>query len=134
MVSDVDLERWQALCDAATPGPWYSTAADGLTPDAVMGEDLLETAAEWEIWTVGPCADDENWSTDGAMPGYGMTHADAAFCAAARTALPALIAEVRSLRQAVQWLARGMSDPVAYARAVAEAHGIPVEDHEEEDE
>ncbi len=54
-----------------------------------------------DIWTVGPLADDENWQTDSGYPGYGLRYVDAAFCAEARTMVPALLAEVRRLRAEV---------------------------------
>lgn len=64
-----DLDALQALCDAATPGPWSTDAAG-----EVRDED-----------------DDVLCTTFGTV-------ADGFFIAAARDALPKLIAEVRRLR------------------------------------
>lgn len=66
-----DLDELQRLCDAATPGPW---TVDGAYVECPLG-------------TVAVC-------TDGAT----KPQPEACFMAAARDALPKLIAEVRRLR------------------------------------
>ncbi|NMP22222.1 hypothetical protein [Sulfobacillus harzensis] len=81
MITNEELERWQALCDAATPGPW---SWDGL--DLVGGQEPNKSV----IPRVAPDAYGEwyaNWAKD-----------DVRFVATARDAMPALIAEVRRLR------------------------------------
>lgn len=68
-----DLTDLQALAQAATPGPWIADEGHGLTADG----DPLAAA--------GPYDD----------PAGFWCHEDAAFIAAARDAVPALIARVR---------------------------------------
>lgn len=80
MIPDDDLARWQALADAATPGPWHDQ------------ED--------------PKHPGNRWVTDyrglAGLIGTGQgedAEADAAFIAASRRAVPALLAEVQALRE-----------------------------------
>lgn len=125
MITNDELDRLEALDKAATPGPWLPgedgdgyqvvTNATGEIKIAMEPMGYSEASGSWSTY----------WGKD--------VEADFRLLAAARTALPALIAEVRSLRQAVQWMARGnLSDPVAYAKSVARAHGIPVPVQEED--
>lgn len=91
MITEDDLERWQALCDAATPGPWklwngWGPAEDGKYRVCGIGPDNSGTgitASDWPASDVAGRAEDLE------------------FVAIARTALPALIAEVRRLRNSV---------------------------------
>lgn len=82
---DVDLDALQALCDAATPGPWTAER------DAVYREPPAYGA--WRQ-LARMCAHAENFTNEHRWEEW---H-NAAFIAAARTALPELIAEVRRLR------------------------------------
>jgi len=100
-MSDEELDRLEALCNAATPGPWFWD--DGDPPSALLslyngpdlpgfpmdedkfGERSLENPAVLSL---------DEWGTDE------LTANDRTFIVAARTALPALIAEVRRLRAA----------------------------------
>ena len=85
---DVD----QALCDAASTGPWKA-----------HGES--EVGKNWLIASVGEDADgcDHFVSTDKVCTSEydGSADTDAKFIAAARTGWPAAIAEVRRLREIV---------------------------------
>jgi hypothetical protein len=79
----IDLDAAQALADAATPGPWTSwrkipgvVRIETTTGDALIYRDSLD-------------------EEDGQL----ITEADAEFIAAARTVVPALIAEVQELRE-----------------------------------
>lgn len=72
-MADLDLDEIERLADAATPGPW------GVEPDRNSLDDLVMA----KIGLVAATARE-----------------DAAFIAAARTAVPALSAEVRRLREA----------------------------------
>lgn len=96
MITDEDLALWDAIANAATPGPWFVTTTFGATPEETheSGPTLREA-----VWTVGPYKDRENWVVDGAVTGYGLPFSDALFCATARIVLPVLIAEVRRLRE-----------------------------------
>ncbi len=71
----IDLQAIKALADAATPGPWEEVAESG----------------EW--WITGP--DIENGFVINTT--RGITQANADFIAAAREAVPALLAEVERL-------------------------------------
>jgi hypothetical protein len=70
--TDAQLQEWQALADAATPGTW------GKEYSAVTANERITHIAH-------------------ADP-MGNGEADAAFIAAARAAVPALLAEVQRLR------------------------------------
>jgi hypothetical protein len=83
MLTDEQLAEWQALAEAATPGPW-ELRGDG---DAIVaGPELVAFAAP-----VGYSNSEIVFNTP----------ADAALMALSRTAIPALIAEVRRLRALV---------------------------------
>lgn len=84
-MTDTDLDRLDALAAAATPGPWHPTwLALGIRHLDRNWEPYHENLPdEFEL----PCRHHDD---------SGMT--DAAFICEARTALPALIAEVRRLR------------------------------------
>lgn len=84
----IDLDALQALCDAATPGPWEahtSSRACEYLPK-VMSHDGCEEIAYF------PETSDFR---------RGENH-NCALVAAARTAMPALIEEVRALRAKVR--------------------------------
>jgi hypothetical protein len=72
-----DLDRLDELAAKATPGPWEALEL------SMPGEALLRMGAE------------QSFSTRQVQ----VRDADAAFIAAARTAIPALVAEVRRLRR-----------------------------------
>ena len=75
-----ELDALRALADAATPGPWEEVVTEG----------------EW--WLTGPdIFQDAVMRIDDAE----LSQADAAFIAAARVAVPALIAEVERLQAAL---------------------------------
>ena len=86
-ITDEDLARMEAYCAAATPGPWvWERRVSDISvfqPDA--GGDLPLTVVFLE---------------DTETAGYAVDE-DMAFIAQARTDLPALVAEVRELRQAL---------------------------------
>lgn len=93
MMTDEQLQEWSVLAEAATPGPWKS------------GWNWQDTISDGKsAWGEGPVHVGEKLSQ--VAP---QAIADAAFIAAAREAVPALVAEVRRLRaelaaaQAVAW-------------------------------
>src|SRR5579885_3596484 len=93
-MTEEELERLEQLANAATPGPWSSSGEyhAGKVPG---GRPNGETIARFGSW-IGKqlqFPNDEN----------------AAFAAAARQAVPELIAEVRGLRKQVT----GLADRVA---------------------
>lgn len=101
LVDEKVLDEIEALCDAATPGPWYprrldddhamSLVAVSTVPDTGRGERWPDFA-ESEIVAATLVQEpryvdvaDEKWDEN------------AAFIAMAREAVPALLAEVRRL-------------------------------------
>jgi hypothetical protein len=85
--SDEALAALDLLCAAAAPGPWRAEhLADDLETFAIVHRDGTVCAEQ----------EDEPGAFDDEM--RAMIGADFAFIAAARTTLPALVAEVRRLR------------------------------------
>jgi hypothetical protein len=85
MIDPKQLGEWQALSDNATPGPW-TLRPDHDDADHDHVESSQGSIAQVEI-------------LDGIEVSEGEDVPDAAFIAAARTAVPALIAEVLRLRE-----------------------------------
>ena len=84
------LEQWRALADAATPGPWLPSHNVDAPSDGNWEPDNPEREGRGEGPTLtGLYRDVKAWA-----------EADAAFIAAARAAVPALIAEVERLQAA----------------------------------
>ena len=84
-VTQEHLEQWRALADAATPGPWRGDTDRGELKYAVLGGDReLVIKVDHKNAESGFVGD--NGENDGA------------FVLAARTAVPALLAEVERLR------------------------------------
>lgn len=94
-MTDLDLDRLRALADAATPGPWvdYNERAD-------LAADIRP------MWVVGQMDESGvNWIRDIAdVGGDDQDAADAAFIAAARTAVPALTARAEAAEAEVERL------------------------------
>lgn len=82
-ITDDDLNRWEKLANAATPVPWE--------PDEWYESDGRGWAA------IGPLQVDENDQNEPDCPAHERAKLDAAFIAAARSAVPDLIAELRRL-------------------------------------
>ncbi len=80
-MTDEELDRLQALADAATPGEWQASS--------VIAGMVTEEHSGW----IAHCPRGSYKETEQ------LAVQDAAFIAAARAAVPALIAEVRRLRQ-----------------------------------
>lgn len=91
-MTDTELDEIDALADAATPGPWQALGLMQPAPNyAVIGGGSIPTQVAV------------------------VTRENAAFIAAARTALPALIAEVRRLSREVEAIrdARNLAQDMA---------------------
>ena len=113
----IDLDRIEALANAATPGPWTTA------PDPGCGEvcDCGETCSR----------EDHALIARSAAPTVGLAvvlaeerdEANAAFIAAAREDVPALVAELRAARAEIERLrtaaADERADVVAYMDQVA---------------
>jgi hypothetical protein len=119
-MSTVDLDALQKLADEATPGPW--TWTDHRVPDleGVAGNedysyqiDVLAAAHYGECGCRSACT----------LELY-VNKADSDFIAAARTAVPALIAELRATRteneqlRATQVGGRGPAAEVDYGKVL----------------
>lgn len=76
-----EIDALLGLCEKATEGPWE---ADG---DRIYGEDAKAPGDPWIIGT-----------TEGDIPGNRRGFENAAFIAAARSALPKLLAEAKRLQ------------------------------------
>lgn len=130
MITDDELNRLEALDKAATPGPWmFEREENGYAMVTARGAIAMEPV-DWSelsgFWAAYGLADSESWSR------YGGTNleADFRFMAEARTAFPALIAEVRRLRRAglrLAWCA------VCEEDRVMDASGHLVCGHDKED-
>jgi hypothetical protein len=84
MITSEQLQHWRALAEAATPGPWegesvWSDDSDSYYVAVADGRGLLDTYIS-------------------------ISDADAAFIAAARTAVPALLAEVERLQAVIAYI------------------------------
>ena len=97
-MTEQELERLQALAEAATPGPW-EWRGDNMHAVALTRwtRELAERElGSWQKGEPGP----RLIETDAGV--YGPCPSDRAFIAAARAAVPALVAEVRRLRGVVR--------------------------------
>ena len=83
-MTDDELDRLDALAQAATPGPWETFSWTSIRP---KGRTQNVAATYLQI-------------AEGGGQLY-PAHENAAFIAASRTAIPALIAEIRRLREKV---------------------------------
>ncbi len=88
LITDSELDTWDHLCKEATEGPW-SWLHDGRGHYDLLGNH--HTEIEFPILTA---------TTHGSQFGTALFNTtDFDFIAACRTALPRLIAEIRSLRK-----------------------------------
>ena len=90
MITDNQLAEWERIANAATVGPWFSVGAP-------WGNGTLVNAGT-EDPHGGHAVCDTELMIDRSENIQGEPQCDADFIAAARTAVPALIAEVRRLR------------------------------------
>jgi hypothetical protein len=82
MISKEQLDAWEKLAGQPISGPWVVSATQVYSIDNF----LIATPVDNVLWA------------------NGVVEANAAFIAASRTAVPALIAEVKSLQEVVAWL------------------------------
>ena len=94
----------KALAEAATPGPWYHVLA------AIVGTT--------------PCPDDDNTTCICNTEWGNSTNVqpNAAFIAAAREDVPALLAEVKRLWAREEWLITQILDENIFRYPMSEAH------------
>lgn len=90
-MTEADLRDIEAVADAATPGPWRlarrvnQRTINGTVTIILSGEAVVKLTEEGTL----------------------LHNADTAFVAVARSAVPALVAEVRRLRALVPPAAKG---------------------------
>ncbi len=91
VITDEYLDRLQAICDAATAGPWEvaDCGLKGEVPEVIR----REPDGDWAPIAVFEDVNGQWW-----CPDYEQNRP---FIAASRTAMPLLIAEVRRLRGAI---------------------------------
>lgn len=115
----VDLEAVKARYEAATPGPWWPTEALGEPQeDAAYGVAAGwtgDTYVSFVVATPGCASYDCGEPTD--------KEADADFIAAARTDVPALVAELEHLRDLAYDLAAALVEATAGDDAYHEPQG-----------
>jgi hypothetical protein len=135
MSSAEEREQWQALAEAATPGPWHwfgntKTRQIGLgwwrkgwgrctvmdftrwgmqsaQPRFSDDHAMMHDASGMAVWEVNRSATDPNDPSLYRHDVVGIRHPDAAFIAAAREAVPALLADLEAAeRERDEWKAR----------------------------
>lgn len=87
-----EIKRLLKLCDEASPGEWRSGAIANVP-------HFKAFAGQWMVWH-GMDTDGDGGTQLCGYEGPPMTEADCTFIAAARTALPAALAEIGRLREA----------------------------------
>lgn len=95
-MTDDELSTWEAQAAAATPGPWFLADGDDsscMTLIGVATGSNIEGVPEEVVCLT--LLQDPKMATHSS----GLWDENAIFIASARTAVPALIAEVRRLRQ-----------------------------------
>lgn len=105
-MTDAELAELERLCEVATPGPW-EWEAGMFTGAAGRPYNLqVRVASPWGEGELHPHV------LLKTVNGWEPKDSDAAFIAAARTAVPALIAEVRRLRDALEseWYGAPLTD------------------------
>lgn len=111
------LARWEELADDATKGPWKWWNLEGEEGDQGWSDNgpNLETAARGPVYSDG-----SQGSRETIISGWGhdawaisIENADAHFIAAARTAVPALVAGVRERDEEIVTLREQRHDTLA---------------------
>lgn len=102
-----DLDRWQELCDKATPGPLVHVRKTNNGHEVRAPLPKMNWSLATEIWpgngTMLPLAI-EPWSRFTPLEYDQMVDANFELFAESRTALPACIAEIRRLREDIERL------------------------------
>lgn len=104
MTSDAELDSLDALANAATPGPWRSMREGNQYVGISAFEPKLVAASRVDgIRRPSNPYSAAHFGSDTKEPEVArFIDADADFIAAARTAVPALCAEVRRLRDQIE--------------------------------
>ena len=100
MISNEELDQWEALANAATPGPWFAHVFQDETDDwptvytMSRGKDGDDLVAETYYWQANAFTGHHNLTT---VP-VATAQANAEFIAITRMALPVLTHEVKQSR------------------------------------
>lgn len=117
------VAEMRKLLDAATTGEWFATDAPYSEGDWGAG-----TLAARYPWTVSLDPAKVGWNTDGGTNDYGILRDDAAFIAASKNAMPAILdaleARTDALRQAVDTLHVTARRLIALNRSTVEINGV----------
>ena len=106
MITNKELDRLQKLCDGATAGPWHT-------------EDVGEPPTRrWVVDARNRCV------AGGSAGGTGPRAFDSDFIAAARTAMPQLIAEVLRLTDENAFLRKAYREKAELMRLASAAQEI----------
>ena len=108
--TQAQLDEWQALADAATPGTWRVESNTALVWGAC---DLDDQSSYGMGYPVASADLPPTWKK--TNPTAEEMFANAAFIATARTALPALIAHTKKLEAAITTLTRKLEGAKARA-------------------
>ena len=114
--TELDLEAIEARTNAATPGPW----GVGNDTNIVRGLEVTGRGSYTCIQSVAEVGDNDDrldWDRDEAVEVD--PEDDAAFIAAARTDVPALVGEVRRLRAELAQIADAVAPTVTITPTVA---------------
>jgi predicted nucleic acid-binding Zn-ribbon protein len=114
-MTNEDLDKLRSISDAATPGPWRYDGIDIVQlTDSGKGYPLDYYPDSKDV-AIGKC------STCGSTDVGIQRRDDAAFIAAARSAVPALIDEIELLREQVDSIPTLLAENARLTKAVAEA-------------
>lgn len=116
MVTDEELNEWEALAAAATPGPWVATRATTYDGGKAVVSEMFVRRPGGDVAIASDIIDPDTTA---------VSEANAAVIAAARTALPALVAEVRRLKGERARCERIARDFAVAAKVVGEASVYP---------
>jgi hypothetical protein len=105
-MTDEELSDLQACCDAASRGPWFVDERDWQSERSEAGLMIVaehEDASLYDAYDAAPTYEEQiaiaDRIDDGEIEVAGIMHRhDGRFLCRARDAMPALIAEIRRLR------------------------------------
>lgn len=111
-MTDDDMDRWQALANAAPPGPWRLLTTEEADADTEIAENGCSIIAE-----LGGIGRDGRpiWLIVAPLHGVYYPHEYGALIAASRDAMPRLIAAQRESRDALDRAARERDEARAEA-------------------
>ncbi len=129
-ITDEEIARDLAVCDAATGGPWYTLEEPWIdSTDAGMIVQDREDPHGARVVADFDTALTTEWAVDDDPPEV-QDRANAAFAVAARTGWPRYIRELARIQKRLAQSRPVIEAAVAYVDALANARALPVEDRE----